>query len=381
MRFLKNGATALLLLLFYIVGQGAAFVPPHEGGATNAVAALTAEELAAITELGEAEETFAEGVRVSSRFYELFGGASKSEEVYLALGGDAFGLRLREAGVCVSEVTGSSALKAGDRIMAVDGRRVDSPEEIELLVRSSSGKPVTLVVARGDEELTISLTPRLEEDGYKLGATLRSATAGIGTLTFFDPASGFFGGLGHGVSAAGGELLPIKSGVTTEVLLGGIKKGEAGKPGELSGVLGSRATGSVYANTECGIFGFFDSCENYEAELVPVGGRAELHEGEAEIISSVKSGKRARYKIQICDIDRDSEGSKSFKIKVTDPTLIAITGGIVRGMSGSPIIQGGKLVGAVTHVMVADPTEGYGIFIENMLNAANNASNSGQKAA
>ena len=152
--------------------------------------------------------------------------------------------------------------------------------------------------------------------------------------------------------------------------LGGVTRGEIGKPGELSGILNKKHLGEVAINSECGVFGVLDSFDTQSREALPVGKKSELHRGEAEIISTVKNGKRQSYKIEITEIDKSSTGSKSFKIKVTDPTLITITGGIVRGMSGSPIIQDGKLVGAVTHVLVANPTEGYGIFIENMLSAA-----------
>ena len=161
------------------------------------------------------------------------------------------------------------------------------------------------------------------------------------------------------------------SGVACTVTLGACKKGMPGKAGEFSGIINRNTIGSIYKNTECGVFGKLEALPKASPEALPIARKASVKCGEAEIISTVKNGKTATYKIEITDIDRDSTGSKSFKIKVTDPTLIALTGGIVRGMSGSPIIQNGKLVGAVTHVMVADPTEGYGIFIENMLNTAN----------
>jgi stage IV sporulation protein B len=154
------------------------------------------------------------------------------------------------------------------------------------------------------------------------------------------------------------------------VILGGIHKGESGKPGELCGVLTDKDLGDITVNCECGVFGVMTDLPT-SASVMTVGRRDEVCEGEATIISTLKNGKTAEYKIEIYDIDRTSDGSKSFRIRVTDETLKALTGGIVRGMSGSPIIQNGKLIGAVTHVLVADPTEGYGIFIENMLNYAN----------
>jgi stage IV sporulation protein B len=213
--------------------------------------------------------------------------------------------------------------------------------------------------------------PHLSCEKYKLGVTLRDTASGIGTLTFIDPDSGAYGGLGHGVLSNDGSILPIRSGEASGVILGGIKRGECGKPGELSGILNKTHLGSVKFNTASGIFGILDECELMNREAMPIGKRNEVIPGAAEIISTVKNGKRQSYKIEITEIlEHGDTGSKSFKIKVTDPTLITLTGGIVRGMSGSPIIQNGKLVGAVTHVLVANPTEGYGIFIENMLAAA-----------
>jgi stage IV sporulation protein B len=162
----------------------------------------------------------------------------------------------------------------------------------------------------------------------------------------------------------------MESGKVCGVILGGIHKGESGKPGELCGVLTERDIGSLTVNSECGVFGVITDKSIISGLSLEIGDRSQITEGEATIISTLKNGKSSEYKIEIYDIDRTSEGSKSFRIRVTDETLKALTGGIVRGMSGSPIIQNGKLIGAVTHVLVADPTEGYGIFIENMLKAA-----------
>jgi stage IV sporulation protein B len=204
---------------------------------------------------------------------------------------------------------------------------------------------------------------------YKVGIGLRDGAAGLGTITFIDPETGVFGGLGHGIcDADSGEVILMDSGEVLGVILGGIHKGESGKPGELCGVLTERDLGDLTVNSECGVFGIITNPDYIEGERMTIGRRDEVREGEATIISTLKNGKSAQYKIEIYDIDHASDGSKSFRIRVTDETLKALTGGIVRGMSGSPIIQNGKLIGAVTHVLVADPTEGYGIFIENMLN-------------
>ena len=192
-----------------------------------------------------------------------------------------------------------------------------------------------------------------------------------GTVTFVDPESGLFGGLGHGICDSDtGEVVEMQKGVATGAILGGVHKGECGKPGELTGILTDEVKGTLNVNSDCGVFGILDSDDIPSRTAIPIATHTEVVAGEAKIISTVKNGKTAEYKIEIFDIDRNSTGSKSFRVRVTDDALKAMTGGIVRGMSGSPIIQNGKLVGAVTHVMVANPTEGYGIFIENMLNAA-----------
>ena len=311
--------------------------------------------------------------KISSRIFELFLRSKQDAGVkYLIPGGEAFGIRLKENGVTVNSTNGDSAFRKGDRITSLDGMEINGIEDVTRVLSEHRGGTLSAKIMRGGEEITLTVMPRVTGDKYKLGVTLRDTASGIGTLTFIDPETNVYGGLGHGVSTADGDVLPISSGEACGVILGGIKRGEAGKPGELSGILNKTHLGSVEINTDCGIFGILDECEQTNRDPLPVAKRSEVKPGAAEIIATVKSGKRQTYKIEITEIlEHGDTGSKSFKIKVTDPTLITLTGGIVKGMSGSPIIQNGKLIGAVTHVMVANPTEGYGIFIENMLNAAN----------
>ena len=312
-----------------------------------------------------------EDVRVSSRFYELIFG-KKEKEVLLCPSGEAFGILIKEDGITIAS-SAAAGLFAGDRILKIGGRKCLECEDVLNAVRESGGAPLKITLVRDGEETTVSATPKYKDGEYRLGIALRSQTAGIGTITFIDPETLSFGGLGHAVSdAETGAPVSIRSGTACHVTLGSCKKGESGKAGELSGIIGRSPIGSIIKNTECGVFGKLDSLPKNLPQPIPIAHKKDVKCGEAEIISTVKNGKSAIYKIEITDIDYDSTSSKSFKIKVTDPTLIALTGGIVRGMSGSPIIQNGKLVGAVTHVMVADPTEGYGIFIENMLSAAEN---------
>ena len=327
------------------------------------------------TEYASSFGTATEGVKISSRILELFKPKSEpsksSAERSVIIGGEAFGLKIKQDGVSVTDTHGLAGINVGDVILEVNGKRVDTVEDVRKIISGSRGESVKLRIIHSGKEMELCVRPRIEDGEYRLGVTLRDSAVGIGTVTFIDPETGLFGGLGHAVcDGETGDVIPMVAGEICGVVLGGIRKGECGKPGELSGVLTSEHKGGLYANTECGVFGYVDPTSLDSSELYKIAGRGEIHEGEATIISTLKNGKKAEYKIKIEDVDKSSTGSKSFRIKVTDKALTALTGGIVRGMSGSPIIQDEKLVGAVTHVMVADPTEGYGIFIENMLNAA-----------
>ena len=364
---------SLLLILIYIFSlllntSAGAF---YDSGEVTSFAPISYEEEI----YTEASASVRDDVRISSRIYELLFGKSenKKETLYLIPGGDVFGIKIKEEHVTVSEAQDGSALKRGDKILSVNGTDIKNAQDITAALKNCHGGAVKIVIIRGGEKMTLTVIPKYEDGAYRLGITLRKNACGIGTVTFIEPQTHLFGGLGHGVcDAESGTPVEIGSGEATGVILGGVTRGEVGKPGELSGVLNKRSIGSIISNNECGVFGIMSDVDIDIQAPIPVGCKTELHTGEAEIISTVKSGKKAKYKIEITEIDTTSTGSKSFKIKVKDPTLIALTGGIVRGMSGSPIIQDGKLVGAVTHVMVANPTEGYGIFIENMLSAAQN---------
>ncbi len=362
-----RAASALLLLIFALTFfTGAAFsvtANDRKLDTGSSEAFLKAERC---PDFSEQENT-----KISSRFFELFFKRDKkSSEVMLCPSGEAFGILIKEEGITVSSSIGLCPLEAGDKIISINGKECAECEDIYNAVKNSGGKPISIEILRRGEKLSITVSPKEKDGEYRLGISLKNKTAGIGTITFVDPETLDFGGLGHSVSDPTGAPVQIKNAIACRVTLGGCKKGESGKAGELSGILGKSAIGSITKNTSCGIFGTLKELPENLSEAMPIARKAEVKEGEAEIISTVRNGKTERYKIEIRDINISSEGSKSFKVKVIDPALTALTGGIVRGMSGSPIIQDGKLVGAVTHVMVADPTEGYGIFIENMLSAA-----------
>ena len=315
-------------------------------------------------------------IKISSRIYELLFGKEKEEaKVLLIPGGGIFGAKIRQSYVSVQNPGDVHELKTGDKIKSINGQAVSSVKDIKSVTERLSGDDVTLVCDRDNKEISVKIKPKQVDGEYRLGVVLKDGAAGIGTITYIDPETGDFGGLGHGICDTDtGEVINFTEGQITGVILSGVKKGEEGKPGELSGLLTDKVKGVLYSNTECGVFGKLDSIpEGLSSTAIEIAHRDDVHSGEATILSTVKVGSVKEYKIEISDINKGSTGTKSFKIKVTDPALIAITGGVVRGMSGSPIIQDGKLVGAVTHVMVANPTEGYGIFIENMLSASESA--------
>ena len=289
-------------------------------------------------------------------------------------GGSVIGLELQNGAVTVAGFSDGSPAKAaglleGDQILTVDGKTVGGAADVRQALDHSKGS-VTLTVRREGKEQTLRLSPTITADGPKLGVYLKDGITGIGTVTFYDPESGSFGALGHGVNTTDGKLLVLKSGSIYGARVASVRKGEAGKPGQLMGaVTGADTIGSLERNTACGVFGKCRLPQN--AEAIPVAQPEEVHPGEACIRSTVDDGGIREYSVEIVKIYSGKRGEgRNMLLRVTDETLLQTTGGIVQGMSGSPIIQDGKLVGAVTHVLVNDPTMGYGIFIENMLDAA-----------
>ncbi len=313
-----------------------------------------------------------EGVNVSSRIWELIFGrrmASADSPERLVVGGDVFGARIYQGYIEVSRDVEGMDLLHGDIIRNVDGEEVFRMRELAGLLEIGE-KRHTLSVER-DGRTRECKTECADDCRKVLGAVIDGA-AGIGTVTYIDPSDMSFGGLGHGICDESGRVLPLENGRVTGVIIGGAVKGEKGHPGELSGILTDRELGEIKKNTSTGVFGRLSEWKLDKSAAIPIAKRDEVKAGAATIISTVKNGKKMSYSVELYDINTSETGTKCFKVRVTDKALISITGGIVRGMSGSPIIQDGKLVGAVTHVMIAEPTEGYGIFIENMLNAAKN---------
>ncbi|MCI9202123.1 MAG: SpoIVB peptidase [Lachnospiraceae bacterium] len=264
-------------------------------------------------------------------------------------------------------------LQSGDYIEAINGEPLRDKEALISNLNHSGGQEALLRVRRNGEEMEIRMNPVQASDGnYKLGAWVRDDTQGIGTMTYVDT-NGNFGALGHGISDSDtGEVVEIKEGALYETEIMGIEKGSAGNPGVMAGVIyygpGSRL-GTIEANTKVGIFGKVNEKlqRSLHGEAVEIGYRQDVKKGQAWVRSDV-SGEVRDYEIEIQRVDYNPiQENKSLVIRVVDEELLRLTGGIVQGMSGSPILQDGKLVGAVTHVFVQDSTRGYGIFVEDMM--------------
>lgn len=304
------------------------------------------------------------------------------EGLTLIPSGATFGVRLFGEGVCVvgtAEVESggksvSPAALAGlspkDIILSVNDSPVKTVTDLKTVVENSGGAPLSIRFRRAAAEKTTTLTPILDEaDGkYKTGMWVKDSATGIGTVSFVNPETGEFGALGHGVcDGETGTLLPLDRGVVTDAVITDVVVGEKGKPGELKGYLKTGKTGVLLKNSECGVFGVLAECPKEKA--LPIAPASAVKTGKATLRTMLDGKAPLDYEIEITDIHAKSP-NKSFTVKIKDPRLLEKTGGIVQGMSGSPIIQNGKIIGAVTHVMISDPTSGYGIFIENMLNAA-----------
>ena len=263
----------------------------------------------------------------------------------------------------------SAGLKIGDQIVNIDGQRVCCAQDVREALYGAQF-PVELTVRRGSKLSSLTMTPRQTEDGPRLGVYLRQGISGIGTVTFYDPETGLFGTLGHGVSDAAGSLLQMTRGSAYEAGVVSIKKGKAGDPGQLKGAAESpEVFGSLLCNTPQGVFG--TTRRGWPGEAIPTAEYGDITLGPALIRCQTGEAGVREYSAEILKLYPETRtDGRNFLLRITDPALLQTTGGIVQGMSGSPIIQDGKLVGAVTHVLVNDPTRGYGIFIENMLDAA-----------
>ncbi len=317
-------------------------------------------------------------------------------ETTVYAGGDAIGLSLRAGGLVVVDFKNfqnengdscnpaeAAGLRRGDKILTCNGQEVTDSDDFARLVSTGEGAPLQLTYERDGVVSEILITPQLskEDNLYRLGMWVRDGTDGIGILTFINEKTGVYGAIGHGIQDTDlEELCALEYGFAMKARVIGIQKGLSGAPGELKGMFDNTDTplGNVLYQDETGVYGtyFFDSAVGKEAltgrQKLEIGLSFEVKTGPATILTTIGDDGIQEYDIEITQVYYNRVNStKSMIIQVTDEDLLARTGGIVQGMSGSPLIQNGKLIGAVTHVLVNDPTRGYGIFIENMLETAN----------
>lgn len=291
--------------------------------------------------------------------------------------GTPFGIKCRAEGAMVVSVTANSpadraGIRAGDVINSVNNVEVNTNSDVAEAVQISS-KCTKIGLTRDDKELSVDMTPIRVDGSLKIGAWIRDSAAGIGTLTYVDPLNGTFGGLGHAISDVDtGTPVPLGSGEITDAEIYDVVPGKTGSAGELCGtIVPNSDIGQLCANTSSGVFGTLFG--EIDGTPIPMAYRQEVKTGSATILTTIDGNAPREYSIEIERVNlADLYGSKAMIVRITDPELLARTGGIVRGMSGSPIIQDGRLVGAVTHVLVNDPARGYAVFAESMLDCCEN---------
>lgn len=319
-------------------------------------------------------------VCVNSPCYPMKCGAEyERPELYVC--GTPFGIKLLTDGVIVTgfakigdsdnafelSPAGSAGIEKGDVITSVNGEKITSSENMSELI-AASGESAELTYKRDDSEYTATVEIKRDTDGQpRIGLWVRDSTAGIGTMTFYDAESGGCAGLGHAVCDVDtGGILPLGSGKIVPAVINGVIKGKANSPGELCGTLTpAQVDSSITDNCDCGLYAVLESADT-KGKLMPLAFGDEVKCGNAYILSTIDSQTPEKYSVEIESVDIDGGENKNMVIRVTDEELIGKTGGIVQGMSGSPIVQNGKLVGAVTHVFISDPTHGYGIFAQTM---------------
>lgn len=303
----------------------------------------------------------------------------------VALCGTPFGIKMVTDGVmvvgtgavtdCNSRAVSpaqTAGIQEGDIILSINGEKISSKKQLTKLVESSAGQPLSLVVRRGEQLTSLHLSPVRSslDNSYHLGLWVRDSSAGIGTMTFYDPNNGCFAGLGHAICDVDtGQLMPLSQVEIVEASIIGVHAGKSGSPGQLQGAfVANRSIGSLYTNSYNGVYGRLMN-QPVDAQTIPMAQCQEVRQGPVKILTTVSGQKPQLFDacIEKLSLSQD-EPTKNMVLRITDPDLLELSGGIVQGMSGSPIIQDGMLVGAVTHVFVNDPTRGYGIFAENMDN-------------
>ena len=303
---------------------------------------------------------------------------TNTKRKYVILGGELFGIKLYTDGVIVVDTTSvltdkgninpaeKAGLKKGDIIKSANNTKVNSTKELVNIIESSKGKTIKFEIVRKGKILTIDFSTYkdVETVKYKAGLWVRDSSAGLGTITFYDTDSDLFAGLGHGIyDTDTNQLMPLRKGEVYDAYIKGLYKSENGNIGELCGVISGESKGKLYLNDDIGVYGIFKCSKN---QAIPVAMIHEIETGDAKLYCTIDNNGVKEYNIKIKKIFSNSL-NKDMIIEITDSKLLEKTGGIVQGMSGSPIVQNGMLVGAVTHVFVNDSTRGYAIFAEDMV--------------
>lgn len=309
------------------------------------------------------------------------GYAQESKTQMVALGGQSFGVRFYNDGVIVTELeefsTGSGyvcpskagGLRVNDVIKTANGKKIDTNEDIQKAAQESGGNPIEFTVERDGQTLSKTVKPQQNAAGaYLLGAWVKDSCAGIGTVTYRDSSHHYFAALGHGIcDNQTAALLPLGSAEVTGAKISSVTKSSAGKPGSLNGYFTDETLGSLSKNTPLGVFGRLSKEDDAGSAMLPLAQNDEIRVGKATVYTTLEQDTVGSYDAEITKIcNKDKNSNENFVIKITDKTLLEKCGGIVQGMSGSPVVQNGKIVGAVTHVFMNDPKEGYGVLIQNM---------------
>lgn len=301
--------------------------------------------------------------------------------------GEVFGIKLYTDGVIVVGIqevqtdsgkkspSGSAGIEVGDIIVAIDGENVYTSDQVQSILGANNGGSFEVKIKRGERYRDYTVTPvYCEREGcYKAGMWVRDSTAGIGTITFYNKQSGIFAALGHQINDIDTkEIMPMLDGEAVKATVSKIEKSTRGTTGSLECDFTNQTLGKLLSNTDCGIYGAYAEISECAKEY-PVAAIQEVKKGKATLISTVEKGQPKKYEIEITHIGfNENNREKNMIVKVTDKDLIDKTGGIVQGMSGSPIIQNGKLVGALTHVIVGNPQKGYAVFAQTMAEESNN---------
>lgn len=319
---------------------------------------------------------FNAGPSVSSSVQAAAGDAAPLPKVIPL--GSAFGIKMFTDGVIVASLSdiyteeGSvcpakdSGIQPGDYVVAANGQMLLHNSDLARVIGGSAGEPVELTVRREEETFSVSVTPVFSDGTFKTGMWIRDSAAGIGTLTFCDPETGAFAGLGHGICDMDTNgVIALKSGEPAPITLCGIVRGEKNNPGQLRGYFSSDAgMGALTANNETGVYGTLT--EIPEGKAIEVLPKEQVTEGMVQLLVTLDETGPQLYDAEIERVSHDNARTRNLILRVTDERLLERTGGIVQGMSGCPILQNGKLAGAVTHVFTEDPTRGYGIFAQTM---------------